>query len=294
MTPVKYRTIDVEGLDVFYREAGNPEAPKLLLLHGFPSSSHMFRDLIPRLADRFHIVAPDLPGFGRTAMPARDKFGYTFDNLARVMERFTELVGLDRFARLRLRLRRADGLPHRDAAPGKDHRDHLPERQRLRGRPERRLESHPCVLAGAVAGQPGGAPRLPDPRGDALAVYPRRARRDRRLPRRLFARRLLPDAAGSRRDPARPVPRLREQRGAVSGLPGLLPHAPAAASWRSGAGTTRSSCLPARRRSSATSRRPTSASSTPATSRSRRTPSRSPRRSGSSFPSESAGPRVAF
>ena len=98
MTPVRHRTIDVDGLGVFYREAGNPEAPKLLLLHGFPSSSHMFRDLIPRLADRFHAVAPDLPGFGRTAMPARDEFEYTFDNLARVVDRFTELVGLDRFA----------------------------------------------------------------------------------------------------------------------------------------------------------------------------------------------------
>jgi pimeloyl-ACP methyl ester carboxylesterase len=98
VSPVKYRTIDVEGLDVFYREAGNPEAPNLLLLHGFPSSSHMFRDLIPLLANRFHAVAPDLPGFGRTAMPGRDEFGYTFDHLAQIVERFAELAGLDRFA----------------------------------------------------------------------------------------------------------------------------------------------------------------------------------------------------
>jgi pimeloyl-ACP methyl ester carboxylesterase len=98
VTPVRYRTIDVDGLDVFYREAGNPEAPKLLLLHGFPTSSHMFRDLVPRLADRIHAIAPDLPGFGRTAMPGRDTFNYTFDNLARVVVRFTELAGLDRFA----------------------------------------------------------------------------------------------------------------------------------------------------------------------------------------------------
>src|SRR5437764_8733610 len=97
VTSVRYRTIDVEGLDVFYREAGNPEAPKLLLLHGFPSSSHMFRDLVPRLADRFHTIAPDLPGFGRTAMPGRDEFNYTLDNFARVVERFAELVGHDRF-----------------------------------------------------------------------------------------------------------------------------------------------------------------------------------------------------
>jgi pimeloyl-ACP methyl ester carboxylesterase len=93
-----YRTIDVDGLDVFYREAGPAGEPKLLLLQGFPSSSQMFRDLIPRLMDRFRVIAPDLPGFGRTSMPARDKFNYTFDNIARVMGRFTEVVGFDRFA----------------------------------------------------------------------------------------------------------------------------------------------------------------------------------------------------
>jgi pimeloyl-ACP methyl ester carboxylesterase len=98
MSSIKYRTADVDGLDVFYREAGPSGAPRLLLLHGFPTSSHMFRDLIPLLADRFHVIAPDLPGFGRTAMPARDKFKYTFDNIAEVMGRFTEVVGFDRFA----------------------------------------------------------------------------------------------------------------------------------------------------------------------------------------------------
>jgi pimeloyl-ACP methyl ester carboxylesterase len=98
MTPIKYRTIDVDGLDIFYREAGPSGGPNLLLLHGFPSSSHMFRDLIPRLMDRFRVIAPDLPGFGRTSMPAHGKFKYTFDNLARVIGRFTEVVGLDRFA----------------------------------------------------------------------------------------------------------------------------------------------------------------------------------------------------
>jgi pimeloyl-ACP methyl ester carboxylesterase len=98
MLSVRYRTIDAEGIDVFYREAGKPEAPGLVLLHGFPTSSHMFRDLLPRLADRFHIISPDLPGFGRTAMPGRNEFAYTFDNLARVIERFIEGVGLDRFA----------------------------------------------------------------------------------------------------------------------------------------------------------------------------------------------------
>jgi pimeloyl-ACP methyl ester carboxylesterase len=98
MSAINYRSANVDGLKIFYREAGAADAPALLLLHGFPSSSHMFRDLIPLLADRFHIVAPDLPGFGQSDMPARDKFAYTFDHLAEVIGRFTEVIGLNRFA----------------------------------------------------------------------------------------------------------------------------------------------------------------------------------------------------
>jgi pimeloyl-ACP methyl ester carboxylesterase len=95
MTTITYRSADVDGLDIFYREAGAPDAPKLLLLHGFPSASHMFRDLIPPLADRFRIVAPDLPGFGNSGLPGR---GCTFDRLAATIDRFTEIVGFDRYA----------------------------------------------------------------------------------------------------------------------------------------------------------------------------------------------------
>src|SRR6266566_9567419 len=98
MTAIKYRTVAVDGLKIFYREAGPAGAPKLLLLHGFPTAGHMFRDLIPLIADRFHIVAPDLPGFGQSDMPPREKFSYTFDNIARVIGRFTDVIGLDRFA----------------------------------------------------------------------------------------------------------------------------------------------------------------------------------------------------
>jgi pimeloyl-ACP methyl ester carboxylesterase len=98
MTAPIYRTVNVDGLDVFCREAGRADAPSLLLLHGFPTSSHMFRDLIPLLSDRFHLVAPDLPGFGLTTLPPRDRFTYSFDNLAKVAGRFTEAIGLERFA----------------------------------------------------------------------------------------------------------------------------------------------------------------------------------------------------
>src|SRR3989475_2521383 len=98
MTAIKYRSADVDGVKVFYREAGAAAAPALLLLHGFPSASHMFRDLIPLLADRFHIIAPDLRGFGQSDMPARSKFKYTFDHIAAVIDRFTEVIRLKRFA----------------------------------------------------------------------------------------------------------------------------------------------------------------------------------------------------
>jgi pimeloyl-ACP methyl ester carboxylesterase len=98
MTATNYRTVEVDGLKIFYREAGRADAPTLLLLHGFPSAGHMFRDLIPLLGEGFHLVAPDLPGFGQSDMPSRDDFRYTFDNLATVISRFTEVIGQRRFA----------------------------------------------------------------------------------------------------------------------------------------------------------------------------------------------------
>jgi pimeloyl-ACP methyl ester carboxylesterase len=95
---IRYRTAAVDGHQVFYREAGDLKHPTLLLLHGFPSSSHMFRNLIPLLADRYHIVAPDLPDFGFSESPDRAHFKYTFDNLTQVIQGFTETIGLERYA----------------------------------------------------------------------------------------------------------------------------------------------------------------------------------------------------
>jgi pimeloyl-ACP methyl ester carboxylesterase len=98
MTKIHYRKANVDGFNVFYREAGKNDAPVLLLLHGFPTAGHMFRELIPMLSDRVRLIAPDLPGFGQSDMPPRDKFSYTFAKFAEVMERFTEIIGLMRFA----------------------------------------------------------------------------------------------------------------------------------------------------------------------------------------------------
>src|SRR5215831_12018929 len=93
-----YRTVAVDRIKIFYREAGSKNAPTLLLLHGFPTSSHMFRDLIPMLAGRFHLIAPDFPGFGQSDMPAREAYDYTFANIASTISGFVEKVGAKKFA----------------------------------------------------------------------------------------------------------------------------------------------------------------------------------------------------
>lgn len=98
ISTVAYRTVKIDNLDIFYREAGPKDATTILLLHGFPTSSHMFRNLIPALADEFHLVALDSPGFGHSSAPPVGRFDYTFDKLADVVEKFTEQVGLKKYA----------------------------------------------------------------------------------------------------------------------------------------------------------------------------------------------------
>ncbi len=95
---LSYHTANVDGVEVFYREAGAKSAPTLVLLHGFPTSSHMFRNLIPQLADKYHVIAPDYPGFGQSAMPERDKFAYTFDNYAKVVDKLNQQLDVKRYA----------------------------------------------------------------------------------------------------------------------------------------------------------------------------------------------------
>ncbi|MFZ0356562.1 MAG: alpha/beta hydrolase [Nitrososphaeraceae archaeon] len=98
MIKMKNQTITVDGQTIFYREAGDKEKPTILLLHGFPTSSHMFRNVIPALADKFHLVAPDYPGFGYSSMPLVDTFEYTFDHLAEIMDKFVTQIGLERYS----------------------------------------------------------------------------------------------------------------------------------------------------------------------------------------------------
>ena len=95
---VFHRTVEIDGQEIFYREAGSKDAPAILLLHGFPTSSHMFRNLIPALADEFHLIAPDYPGYGNSTMPPLEEFDYSFDHLAEIIEKFTETIGLERYS----------------------------------------------------------------------------------------------------------------------------------------------------------------------------------------------------
>lgn len=97
-TPVSYSTLKIDDVQIFYREAGDPKKPTILLLHGFPTSSHMFRNLIPLLADRYHVVAPDYPGFGHSSAPSVSAFAYTFDHLADVIDDFTVAKGLEKYS----------------------------------------------------------------------------------------------------------------------------------------------------------------------------------------------------
>ena len=246
MTAIKYRTADVDSFKIFYREAGPADAPAILLLHGFPTSSHMFRDLIPLLADRFRLVAPDLPGFGRSDMPPRDGFAYTFDHMAEIIDRFTETIGLRRFAiyvfdygaptGFRIAARHPDRIAAIISQNGNAYEEGLSDG----------WNSDPRLLARPLVRQSKRAARLPQAGDDGLAIYAWRARSRACFAGRIFARQFLSRPSRRRRGAARSVRRLQVQRRALPGLSELFPRPQAAPAGR--VGQERSLLSPAGRR----------------------------------------------
>src|SRR5580658_4104344 len=180
MNSTHYRNVSVDGSNIFYREAGASGAPKLLLLHGFPTSSHMFRDLIPLLSDRYHIVAPDLPGFGMSDTPPR---GYTFDRIAEKIDRFTEVVGFTAYAvyvfdygaptGFRLAVKHPERITAIVSQNGNAYEEGLSDGWT------------------PIRGQSRSAARLPQAGDDRLAIYAWRARPDEGVAGRLYARQFL-------------------------------------------------------------------------------------------------------
>ena len=146
MPIVHHRYTTVEGHRLFFREAGDAASPALMLLHGFPTSSHMFRNLVPALADRYHVIAPDHLGFGLSDAPTVEEFDYTFDALTELTEGLLRALGIDKLRDVRPGLRRSDRLAAGVARAVRDHGDHQPKRQRLRRRIRRELlEDRTCL-----------------------------------------------------------------------------------------------------------------------------------------------------
>ena len=130
-TDINYKTVEVNGLDIFYREAGDTNAPTLLLLHGFPTSSHMFRNLMAELSDSYYLLAPDFPGFGNSSQPSMDDFDYTFDNLAATVEGFLDALGVTRYS-IYLMDYGAPWVQDCCKTPRARRNPHHPKRERLR------------------------------------------------------------------------------------------------------------------------------------------------------------------
>ena len=232
--PTTHRHVEVDGVRIFYREAGPKDAPHVLLLHGFPSSSHMFRDLIPALADRYHVVAPDYPGFGHSDMPAPDAFAYTFDHLADVIDAFTTRVGLDRYALyvqdygapigFRLAVRHPERIRALVVQNGNAYEEGLREFwDPIKAYWKDPAEANRQALAKGL-----------EPESTKLAVPPRHAASRARQPRRVAGRSGAARPPGQPRDPAAAVLQLRLEPAALPGLAGVLPPAPAADADRLG------------------------------------------------------------
>ncbi len=264
---VHHRYATVNGRRLFYREAGHAGRAALVLLHGFPTSSFMFRDLIPRLGDRYHVIAPDHLGFGLSDAPSVEEFDYTFDALTDLTEGLLDQLGVTRYAIYVQDYGAPIGWRLALAAPAGHHRDRHPERQRLRRGLRRELLDDGVGLPART--DPGHRGRRSDGarrRRNQVAVPDRRQRRLAGEPGDVAPRRGHGRPARQRRDPAQAVPRLRDQRADVPGAARLPTHQQGAGARRLGSRAIRSSGPTAPARSERTHRTPRSTFSTAATS----------------------------
>ena len=199
--PVHYKTVRVNNQDIFYREAGPQDAPVILLLHGFPTSSNMFRNLIPRLPGSFRLIAPDYPGYGQSSMPDHKSFQYTFENLANIIDGFVESIGLSKYSMYVMDYGAPIGYRLALAASRTRAGTDRAKWQCLRGRAARVLEPHQKVLGRADAREPSSA-ELPERcEIDQVAVRNRRGRYFAPRPHHLAGGSGWPGSAGKSRHP---------------------------------------------------------------------------------------------
>jgi pimeloyl-ACP methyl ester carboxylesterase len=207
--------VEADGVKVFYREAGDPSAPVVLLLHGFPTSSFMFRELIPRLADRFRVIAPDLPGFGFTEVPEGRNYTYSFDALARTIEAFTEALGLNRYAIYVFDYGAPTGLRLAMAHPERGARGRVGTHSEILGRTHSR-KSRSDSKKHLESGR------------DALAIHAWSSKAGKRRARVVYVGCRPAGTSGKQGNSARFVSGLCLEREVVSKVPGILPQVEAA------------------------------------------------------------------
>ena len=205
-----FRRVEADGVSVFYREAGAADAPVVLLLHGFPTSSFQYRELIPRLADKYRVIAPDLPGFGFTEVPVATQLQVHLRQFGQNHPRVHRCAQSAALRSLRLRLRRAHRFPPRHGSSGTHHRHRFAEWQRLRAGTGRCVGTDPPVLAKSFKRKSRSSAQRARPRRPARPIRNRSPQSQRRRARRLHPRRLHDRAPRQHGHPTRSVPRLRQ------------------------------------------------------------------------------------